>query len=133
MVDVKRWQKRHWHNELEHLQVETASHILFTREEHVAQERFAEVREDIEWFNPWAEWIKRQPFALVLVKLIESSKPHKGARRRKPAPASVTTATLMGTTKIPLMGTTGTTSPTQLLVSKSICPTLFHHHVCSSG
>lgn len=73
IVDVKRWQKRHWHNELERLQVETASHILFTREDEVGEERFAAVRADIEWFNPKAAWIKRQPFALEIERLAEET------------------------------------------------------------
>lgn len=76
VVDAKRWQKRHWHNKLEHLQVETASHILFTREDSVSEERFAQVRADIECFNPSAEWIKRQPFALALEKMAAAEENH---------------------------------------------------------
>ena len=74
VVDVSRWQRRHWHNELERLQVETASHILFTREDAVSRERLEEVRGDIEWFNPRAEWIKRQKFALLLEELVKGEK-----------------------------------------------------------
>ena len=72
IVDLKRWQKRHWHNELERLQIETASHLLFTREEEVSKTRVAQVRSDIEWFHPKAEWIKRQAFALELEKMVLS-------------------------------------------------------------
>lgn len=80
IVDLKRWQKRHWHNELERLQVETSSHVLFTREDQVPGTRFAEVRDHIEWLNPRAEWIKRQPFALEIEKLM-----HAGAKSQKTA------------------------------------------------
>jgi len=71
VVDVKRWQKRHWHDELEHLQVETASHVLFTRTEKESKQRFATVQADIEWFNSRADWITHQPFALFLEKLVK--------------------------------------------------------------
>jgi len=73
MVDLKRWGNRHWHNELERLQVETASHIQFTYQDSVAPERFLEVRSDIEWFNPKAEWIKPPSFASELDRLVSRS------------------------------------------------------------
>ncbi len=76
VVDAVRWQKRHWHNALERLQVETASHVLFTREDCVSKDRFAEVRSDIEWITPKAEWIKRQTFALTLEKLAKEASNH---------------------------------------------------------
>ncbi len=76
VVDTKRWQKRHWHNELEHLQVETASHILFTREDSVPKERFAQVRAEIEWFNPKADWIKVGSFAQTLEKMVLAEENH---------------------------------------------------------
>lgn len=66
VVDLKRWQKRHWHNELEQLQVETASHILFTRVETEPSARFAAVRSDLEWINPRADWIKLHSFVAIL-------------------------------------------------------------------
>ncbi|MEM0968448.1 MAG: GTP-binding protein [Verrucomicrobiota bacterium] len=73
IVDITRWQKRDGYNDLEHRQVETASHILFTREERTSRERFADVREDIDWCNGKAQWIKRQRFALDLDKLVGQS------------------------------------------------------------
>lgn len=75
VVDVERWQKRHWHNELERLQVETASHIVFTRQETNSSERFAEVRSDIDWFNERGKWIKPEAFALELDKLVQAAAP----------------------------------------------------------
>jgi len=57
VIDLKRWQKRHWHNELEQLQAETASHLFLTRTDSESPKRRAEVLSDIEWFNPRAEVI----------------------------------------------------------------------------
>ncbi len=73
MVDTQRWQKRHWHNELERLQVETASHILFTHEDAVTKDRLKSVREDIQWFNPDAEWITHQGFARSLKEIVAAA------------------------------------------------------------
>jgi G3E family GTPase len=75
VVNVERWQKRHWHNELERLQVETASHIVFTRQETSSAERFAEVRSDIDWFNERGKWIKPEAFALEMDKLVQDAAP----------------------------------------------------------
>lgn len=69
LVDLKRWQKRHWHNDLERLQVETASHLVFTRTESESKMRLAKVQADIEWFNPRAVQTDRQAFAAFLQKL----------------------------------------------------------------
>lgn len=76
VVDLKRWQKRHWHNELERLQVETASHLLFTRDEEVSKKRSAQVRADIEWFHPKATTIQIRPFAEELETLVKTSSLH---------------------------------------------------------
>ena len=74
VVDLERWQKRHWHDDLERLQVETASHILFTREETTLSERFSEVQDDIAGFNPRVQWIKLESFALELDQLVQQSR-----------------------------------------------------------
>jgi G3E family GTPase len=66
VVDVKRWQKRHWHNELERLQVETASHVVFTREDSEAERRVADVKSDITRLNPKAEPVGREALAELL-------------------------------------------------------------------
>ena len=73
LVDLERWQQRHWHNELERLQVETASHILFTREETVCKKRSQEVRLEIESFNPLAERITPQTFVGDVEALLEAN------------------------------------------------------------
>lgn len=54
VVDIKRWQKRHWQNDLEHLQAESASHLFFTRLDSESPERTSRVREDLAWMNPRA-------------------------------------------------------------------------------
>jgi len=74
VVDVSRWQKRHWHNDLERLQVETASHLLFTREEQSA-ERTRAVRDDIAFFNPRAESADPEQMAELLEALLGASPP----------------------------------------------------------
>lgn len=69
VVDVARWQTRRWHNELERLQAETASHFLFTREEKAGRARFDQVRSDVEWINPRAAWVRVPAFAELLQQL----------------------------------------------------------------
>lgn len=54
MVDVKRWQRRHWHNELERFQAATASHLIFTHTDSQTPERLASVSAAIHSFNPSA-------------------------------------------------------------------------------
>tara|TARA_A100001037_G_C15143139_1_gene634879 strand:+ start:1676 stop:2716 length:1041 start_codon:yes stop_codon:yes gene_type:complete len=73
LVDLQRWQKRHWHNELERLQVETASHILFTREQSTSSLRFEEIRRDIHSFNAKAQQIEVQTFAAEIEQLLQKS------------------------------------------------------------
>ncbi len=82
IVDLKRWQRRHWHNELERMQVEHASHIQFTREEEVSKERYAEVRSDIDWFNPKAQWVKSDRFAVQLVEIARQASSYKGPEEK---------------------------------------------------
>jgi G3E family GTPase len=54
IIDLKRWQKRSWHDELEQLQASSASHLIYTRTESESTERVARVRSDLEWLNPRA-------------------------------------------------------------------------------
>lgn len=83
MVDLKRWQKRHWHNELEHLQVETASHLVLTRTDSESPKRKAEVLSEIEWFNPRAEVTSPQGLADFLVDLRQSPPPESSVQEGK--------------------------------------------------
>jgi G3E family GTPase len=54
VVDIKRWQKRAWQNDLERLQAESASHLFFTRLDTESPKSIARVRADLEWLNPRA-------------------------------------------------------------------------------
>jgi G3E family GTPase len=54
MVNAHRWQKRFWHNELERLQVRTASHIIMTWTDRVEEARRTEVRTALQKLNPRA-------------------------------------------------------------------------------
>ncbi len=72
LVDLERWQKRHWHNELERLQVETASHLVFTRVDSTAKERFEAVRADIDSFNAKAQRIEVPSLATELQQLAKN-------------------------------------------------------------
>lgn len=69
VIDGKRWQKRRWHNELESLQAQSASHLVYTRREEVGEERFSRVRSDLEWINPRAVETSPEKFAAELAVL----------------------------------------------------------------
>lgn len=73
LVDLERWQKRHWHNELEQLQVQTASHLVFTRDDSTSKERFEEVRAHIQSFNSEAQRTELQDFAQELERLTKGA------------------------------------------------------------
>ena len=62
VVDLERWQRREEHNQLERLQLQTASHVLFTHGDTVDRRRLVEVRESIDWLNPNARWVHPQSF-----------------------------------------------------------------------
>jgi len=73
IVDLQRWQQRHDHNDLERLQVETASHIQFTRIESSSSEHFSDVRSAIDRFNPKAQSLEPETFVLELEQLVKQS------------------------------------------------------------
>lgn len=54
LVNAHRWQKRFWHNELERLQVRTASHLIMTWTDRVDEGRRDEVRTALQKLNPRA-------------------------------------------------------------------------------
>lgn len=54
LVNTHRWQKRFWHNELERLQVRTASHLVMTWTDRIDGPRRHEVRAALEKINPRA-------------------------------------------------------------------------------
>jgi len=69
VIDIKRWQNRAWHNDLERLQAESASHLVFTRLDSEQPERIARVRSDLEWMNPRALETGLEKFAGELADL----------------------------------------------------------------
>ena len=73
VVDIKRWQKRFWMNELERLQIETASHLLFTREETSSAKRITKVAEDIATVNARATCVDVTAFAEELASYNQAS------------------------------------------------------------
>jgi len=54
MVNTQRWQRRFWHNELERLQVRTASHLVTTWLDRVDEARHRHVLESLQQLNPRA-------------------------------------------------------------------------------
>lgn len=54
VVDVKRWQRRHWNNDLERRQVRTATHIVFSRLDETDASRQTEVETEVRALNPFA-------------------------------------------------------------------------------
>lgn len=76
VIDMKRWQKRAWHNDLERLQAESASHLVFTRVDSMKPERCARVRSDLEWLNPRSVETSPEKLAEELSRLVaEAQKP----------------------------------------------------------
>lgn len=73
VVDTKRWQKRFWMNELERLQIETASHLLFTRKEMSSAKRITKVAEDIATVNARATCVDVNAFAEELASYNQAS------------------------------------------------------------
>lgn len=71
VVDVKRWQRRDWHDELERAQIEFASHLLLTRGESEGAVRVAQVRSDLEWLNTRARETNAVKLAAELRRLAE--------------------------------------------------------------
>jgi G3E family GTPase len=68
VVDTLRWQKRHWNNDVEAVQVRTANAVVFTRRDEVDDARSRAVVEDVRRLNPRAghftmetivEWLKQ--------------------------------------------------------------------------
>lgn len=74
VVDVKNWQRRAEHNELERNQIQVSSLIVLTHLENTREERKAEVIEGISALNPNAEIISSDEIDVSLLpKLIPST------------------------------------------------------------
>lgn len=85
VIDVKRWQKRWWHNALEREQTATASHLWLNWDDAVAPERAETVRTSLTAVNPSAARVTVDDFSIALVQLAEQGAG--AAPRDKPSPA----------------------------------------------
>ncbi len=81
VIDLRRWQNRKGHNDLERLQVETASHLLFTREDSETKKRIKDVCADLRRINAKAIEIQSAAFADELVAIVRKTK-HGSALQR---------------------------------------------------
>ncbi|MDP6909772.1 MAG: GTP-binding protein [Flavobacteriales bacterium] len=73
VVDVKNWQKRGEHNELEANQVQVSSLIVLTHLESVTDERCKEVTKEIKEINPDAQVIKMDEIDVSLLPKLNPS------------------------------------------------------------
>jgi G3E family GTPase len=67
VVDVKNWQKRGEHNDLEANQIQVSSLLVLTHIDKVSQERIEEVVSDLKAFNPFAEIIRMEDIDIALL------------------------------------------------------------------
>ncbi|MDJ0956138.1 MAG: GTP-binding protein [Arenicellales bacterium] len=67
VVDVKNWQKRGFHNELEAEQLKVSSLILFTHLEGVSKERVAQVDTEVRKVNPLASIVTKAELDVLLI------------------------------------------------------------------
>ncbi|GAB4166633.1 MAG: GTP-binding protein [Terrimicrobiaceae bacterium] len=69
VVNARRWQRRFWHNELERLQVRTASHVVLTHQEELPSARQEEVKKSVADMAPRAQAVDPENFASLLASL----------------------------------------------------------------
>lgn len=74
VVDVKNWQKRGEHNELEANQIQVSSLIVLSHLEDVHQERIDKVIEEVKKFNPYASMINMKDVHVELLPQLVPSK-----------------------------------------------------------
>ncbi len=68
-VHASRWQKRLWNNELERLQVRTASHLIMTHSDSASEARKQKVLDQIAGLSPRASWSSAEALCEELVHL----------------------------------------------------------------
>jgi len=71
LVDAKRWQRRHHNNQLERMQVRTATHLVFTWQDAVSPTRLQAVRVAVARCNPRARVTDAATLATELARRIE--------------------------------------------------------------
>lgn len=74
VIDVKRWGKRHWNNDLEILQMQPASHLYFSHRDEVDTEQNERVRGHAVFINARAEVTGLAVFAEVLTQIVTQQK-----------------------------------------------------------
>lgn len=74
VVDVKNWQNREEHNELEANQIQVSSMIVLTHVENTTTERIASVVKEIKKLNPLAEITKLQEIDISIITKLSPSK-----------------------------------------------------------
>jgi len=74
VVDVKNWQKRGEHNELEANQIQVSSLLVLTHMEDASQERIEAVKKELTAFNPFAEIIPMEEIDVSLLPKLSPSK-----------------------------------------------------------
>lgn len=75
MVDTKRWQKRHWHNDLEREQIASANFIKLTWQDTVTEERANQVRTQLSDLAPGADVVETDALVQALVATQRESAP----------------------------------------------------------
>lgn len=70
LIDVRRWQKRFWHNRLEIEQVRTASTLWLTHADEVSAERKQAVVESLQKNHLWQEETDAEKLAVELARLV---------------------------------------------------------------
>ena len=71
VVDVKNWQKRGVHNELEAEQVRVCSLVVFTHLDGIPKERVAQVEHDVRNINPHARFATEAELDVLLVPTLD--------------------------------------------------------------
>ncbi|MEO8204745.1 MAG: GTP-binding protein [Chthoniobacterales bacterium] len=79
VVDCKRWQKRVWHNNLERLQVKTATHLVLGWQDAVGGGRVGHVRREVSDLNPQGEFVDHAQLLGVFEAALEAAAPDEHA------------------------------------------------------
>ncbi len=74
VVDVKNWQRRGEHNELERSQIQVSSIVVLTHTKGISAKRINEVRESVKQYNSAAEVLTSEELDVFLLPKLEPSK-----------------------------------------------------------
>lgn len=75
LVDAKRWQKRHWHNDLEREQIASANFLKLTWQDTVTEERVGKVHAQLSELAPGAEVVETDDLVQALLATQRESAP----------------------------------------------------------